>query len=354
MAAKRRNLNAIYTEPLPVPIIALPPLIVHHPISIAHYLYALIVAPVKWKYTRKHRHMATVETYTDSVSTHVSSIFVDSTEDMQALWKAGFFGKGTQSRSNPTWEIRTAKRLQAAMGEDTLAPEEVTAFRRAARRKFKNARAIAEAGGEAASETQSLDAESEIKKATLRKEDKPLRNSDGSVVSLEKLQLTYQEAFFLAYGLDCLEIYDDKTGDRITVPALLTLLMPDWNPDNSFIVNYVVYHHYRSHGWCIREGVKFGVDYLLYKRGPPLSHAEFGVIVIPVYNDESRNEAIRQDWSWSSGVNRVVSGAKKTLVFCYVQIPDSIYSWLTFDELLRRYSVREVTYKRWIPSRNRD
>jgi len=45
-------------------------------------------------------------------------------------------------------------------------------------------------------------------------------------------------------------------------------------PDNSFIVNYVAYHHYRSLGWTIKSGLKFCVDYLLYKRGPVFDHAE--------------------------------------------------------------------------------
>ena len=45
-------------------------------------------------------------------------------------------------------------------------------------------------------------------------------------------------------------------------------------PENPFIVNYVVYHHYRSLGWTVKSGLKFCVDYLLYKRGPVFDHAE--------------------------------------------------------------------------------
>jgi tRNA-splicing endonuclease subunit Sen2 len=45
-------------------------------------------------------------------------------------------------------------------------------------------------------------------------------------------------------------------------------------PDNPFLVNYIVYHHYRSLGWVVRGGIKFCVDYMLYKRGPVFSHAE--------------------------------------------------------------------------------
>jgi hypothetical protein len=44
--------------------------------------------------------------------------------------------------------------------------------------------------------------------------------------------------------------------------------------DNPFLINYVVYHHYRSLGWVVKSGIKFCVDYLLYKRGPVFHHAE--------------------------------------------------------------------------------
>jgi tRNA-splicing endonuclease subunit Sen2 len=39
-------------------------------------------------------------------------------------------------------------------------------------------------------------------------------------------------------------------------------------------VSYVAYHHYRSLGWVVKTGIKFCVDWLLYKRGLVFSHAE--------------------------------------------------------------------------------
>lgn len=44
--------------------------------------------------------------------------------------------------------------------------------------------------------------------------------------------------------------------------------------DNPFLINYVFHHHYRSLGWVVKNGIKFCVDYLLYKRGPVFHHAE--------------------------------------------------------------------------------
>ncbi len=54
----------------------------------------------------------------------------------------------------------------------------------------------------------------------------------------------------------------------------MTPITPNLHFDNPFLVNYTVYHHYRSLGWVIKGGLKFCVDYLLYKRGPVFSHAE--------------------------------------------------------------------------------
>jgi tRNA-splicing endonuclease subunit Sen2 len=61
---------------------------------------------------------------------------------------------------------------------------------------------------------------------------------------------------------------------RVHLHSLLTAPHQPLQLDNPFLINYVVYHHYRSLGWVVKGGLKFCVDYLLYKRGPVFSHAE--------------------------------------------------------------------------------
>lgn len=134
-----------------------------------------------------------------------------------------------------------------------------------------------------------------------------------AIENVEHLQLTLQEAFFLLWNLDCLSILnpDDVShrilhhvsfpflvshpplvdqGDTLTLiqiwnafqnvymprPSLAPSLDPPQQRrfDNPFLVNYVIYHHYRSLGWVVKSGIKFCVDYLLYKRGPIFAHAE--------------------------------------------------------------------------------
>jgi len=116
----------------------------------------------------------------------------------------------------------------------------------------------------------------------------------------------------------------------------LGTLLPQF--DNPFLIQYVVYHHYRSLGWVVKGGIKFCVDYLLYKRGPVFSHAEwvtpllspfffnsrscifrFAIVVCPVYEDPEDQAASSLDlqnsspcaWSWLSTINRVNSQVQK-------------------------------------------
>lgn len=97
-----------------------------------------------------------------------------------------------------------------------------------------------------------------------------LATVEVTVVNKEHLQLAHEEAFFLAFALGALKVVDTASQSVIPTRDLLTLLrqhsyfpprMPDTlQPDDPFLVNYAVYHHFRSLGWVPRPGVKFGVD----------------------------------------------------------------------------------------------
>ncbi|KAJ4416166.1 tRNA splicing endonuclease subunit sen2 [Gnomoniopsis sp. IMI 355080] len=180
-----------------------------------------------------------------------------------------------------------------------------------------------------------------------------------TVVNKEHLQLAYEEAFFLAFALGALKVVDTASQSVISTRDLLTLLrqhsyfpprMPDTlQPDDPFLVNYAVYHHFRSLGWVPRPGVKFGVDWLLYMRGPVFDHAEYGLVVLPSYK--------RLTWHQLMGVNRVLSKVFKSLVLVYVDIPSPTALEQGEGGLaagLSQYKLREVMVKRWSSNRNRD
>lgn len=104
---------------------------------------------------------------------------------------------------------------------------------------------------------------------------------------MEHLQLTLAEAFFLAWNFDCLTILDSDTDEPMSLAEIwdtfqhvhlappISSVAPPLRFDNPFLLHYVVYHHYRSLGWVVKTGLKFCVDYLLYKRGPVFTHAEY-------------------------------------------------------------------------------
>lgn len=198
-----------------------------------------------------------------------------------------------------------------------------------------------------------------------------------AIVSREHFQLTMQETFFLAYALGSLTVLDPFTKATIPNKDLFDLFRknssfppksnPSLSPDDSFMTSYVTYHHFRSLGWCVRGGAKFSCDFMLYQRGPPFTHAEYALLIIPSYTDEywSGDASLQsyvkgkqtRSWHWLHCINRVTTQAKKTLVLVYVDIPKPLNAEaeanLGVDEILGRYKVREFIVKRWARDRER-
>lgn len=434
----RPNYRHIHRFPLPVNAHPVPPVIPHNPLSILSaalsYLSFLISRP------SQEIHSA----YFDPAT---SSIHVTDEKAIKALWEMGFFGKGSLSRSEPSWLEREKKR-RGLLGGNTS--EEATRKRRSERRALKLERARSEklliedqlkreaaarqSGSTTPASEDSVDATAatiekfSVKKAMEAKyRESRLRSSqngettqpiDGSestngksvrfssvveqkeasststaplqdsglidenevdiediLENQEHLQLSNEEAFFLVYGLGVLRVFDRDQNTVIPTSTLFSLLrrhsyFPPHSesskitPDDPFMLSYVVYHHFRSLGWVVRSGVKFGTDYLLYNRGPVFSHAEFALIIIPSYNDpywsetEERRENVMskqsRSWWWLHCVNRVQAQVKKSLVICYVEVPPPTDPSQDIGELLGQYRVREFLLRRWIPNRTRD
>lgn len=82
----------------------------------------------------------------------------------------------------------------------------------------------------------------------------------------------------------------------------------------------------------------------MYESGPAFKHADFAVIVLPLYPDKIEE---RKSWLWLLRLNRICTQVKKTLILCHVHIPHNIDS-------LNDYSITQVIYKRWSPQKNRE
>lgn len=349
----------------------LPPLIPHNPLSwilyAVDYWFPPQVEAIKCK--------AVVEPFAGA-----SLVKVLDSKDQDTLWRMGFFGKGVLSRSEPSWFTRTSRRLNLeGSGDLPLTPEEVTQARRQERKKFKEERARVEqqelekvqrlergeavAGDDNTNDTpitapvrpsDNVKVDIEKIKTGMRLEDAEIVDDEGKLIQQEYMQLMPVEAMFLSQALGTLDVVDTDGKLLKGQDLLLALGYPD---KEKFLYNYVAYHHFRSKGWCVKSGVKFGTDFLLYKRGPPFSHAEFAIMVVPTYADEEKNRRLAPQWWWTSSVGRVIGGVKKTLVFSYVQVPeefDAIDSDFDLVAFLKASKVTDIVYRRWLPMRSRD
>ncbi|KAH9842176.1 putative tRNA-splicing endonuclease subunit tsp-2 [Teratosphaeria destructans] len=351
--------------------------------------------------------LATIITSTLTLPSYFSpetrSVHVTDPVHIRALWEMGFFGKGTLSRSEPSWLDRAKAKAQEMRGGGTA--DEATNARREERRLFKLERArlerekierqrAVEEGRMTREEAAAIEAALEEKNekvpkqnvdpasATRLNQTNPpapsapptgdIKGEDLDIANQEHLQLTLEEAFFLSYGLGVLQISipqpSPSSSDLLNLFAAHATFPPSplksIPPDNPFLLNYVVYHHFRSLGWVVRSGLKFSCDYLLYQRGPVFSHAEFALLIIPSYSNEywKTESGMRErrwkekDWWWLHCVNRVQSQVKKTLVLVYVDVPapKALREGGEVGELLRRYKVREFAMRRWIANRSRD
>lgn len=413
---KRPNYNEIHAKPLPLEVYPLPTFIPHNPISIVRIAVSLVSHSIR----RPSSHVVIHKAY---FSPETQSIHVTDPKSVRALWEQGFWGKGSLSRSEPHW-LDQEKRRRGLDAAQTS--EEYTKGRREERRQMKLERAKAQREaieeqlrreGTVISATQVEDLVdegivSESPKGTLYTPDsnKPLSSTagkedaivnaitqsveesphvpDAPIEDEEHLQLTFEETFFLSYVLGVLHVYYDNV--ILQPPQLLRLFCqhaefsPKENlsfddslshggvariaPDNIFLLKYVALHHFRSLGWVVRPGTKFGCDYLLYLRGPAFHHAEFAVMIIPSYSHPYWSETpertaattkkAHRDWWWLHRLNRVQTQARKTLMLVYIEVPppwdEDGTEKMDIGKALTSYRVRETIWKRWSMNRNRD
>lgn len=130
--SRKPNYNQIHALPLPLNIQPLPVLIPHNPLSIAQIIYTYL-SQLRSSYTSHPPCL-----YTGYLSLESRSVNVTDPATVRCLWEKGFFGKGSLSRSEPTWLEREMKRRGIIKGETS---EEATQKRRHERREFKKERA---------------------------------------------------------------------------------------------------------------------------------------------------------------------------------------------------------------------
>ncbi|CDK24380.1 unnamed protein product [Kuraishia capsulata CBS 1993] len=351
---------------LPVDTVDLSCFVPHNPVSWAVCLYKVYAGAVP---------------VLPTVRFESGNFFAADWASINKLWRRGFYGKGTLSRSEPSWFNRTKRRLRLDEGTE-LSSEEIIAQRRHQREEFKRQRqeldalerrykleedsanlARVEKLRHALTETKGRHARSStpVEEVEIRPEDDVLIQ-EGKLQNIEVLQLSHTETLFLKL-IGCIDIQSED-GPVGLKTAWMQILGLEFTSEDSRLLRFIAYAHYRSLGWCVRSGLKFASDFLLYQRGPPFQHAKYTLRVCGVKEGS-------MSWIRYSGINRVVSGVKKTMVLSYVTSEwnenefesireqmeccsdDHEFALLVAD-LVSHYRVDEVVYHRWVANRNRE
>ncbi|GME67543.1 unnamed protein product [Ambrosiozyma monospora] len=381
------------SKPLPVDIVPVPQLIPHNPLS---WCVVGICFFIGWaKINNKKAHV---------VYDQESMTFkIPDPKDMHRIWSSGYFGKASLSRSEPTWTDRTKKRLLNVNTKETVS-EDVVKQRRKERAEFKKERQRLDelekqyrlegddvklklldeerrnfndkSKGRVKNDNETkqhihhhrLNKENKGEPssstyqptlADLRKEDRDLIVDGKDIRNLEYLELMPVEALFLNIINSVNVTIEGKSYTSIQLFKLLCETYGEITPNNPFILQFLVYFHYKTLGWCARSGFKFSSDYILYERGPPFQHAKFAVTIV------DNSVVNKKSWTDYGSVYRVVSGVKKSMVLCFVDSPDKeefVEAWHSLEDsslqslksLLSLYGIDEIIYRRWSPSRTRE
>ena len=140
------------------------------------------------------------------------------------------------------------------------------------------------------------------------------------------------------------------------------------NLSTHFALRYAVYHYYRSQGWVVKCGLKFGTDFVLYKRGPSFKHSDYAVIIMPSIDGDTCE--LSKSWTCILGMTRVCGQVKKVrnmcrrglqlltcikiqkLLIAYVKIPAEMQPQdLQQPETFLRFQIWDVLVSRWVPSK---
>ncbi|TPX67650.1 hypothetical protein SpCBS45565_g03610 [Spizellomyces sp. 'palustris'] len=277
------------------------------------------------------------------------------------LWRGGFFGKAALSRGEPTWWKRMASDGQSTEGESLAARRR--AMRTAQRRNV----------AQLPSEVESMTSMSSFSNENDPLVSTPYAEGLGWGVLTtdpERYQLTPEEAFFLAYGLGILAVRESEEGDILepcelwsklrSHPNALTFASQLMGPEimttsklsSEFGVRYAAYHYYRSQGWVVKSGIKFGTDFD--------EDRFFDIpIVVPSVSHTTHEDTLpdipERTWVWALSVNRVCAQVNKRVLLCHVVVPSDITrTELADPTCIKRFAVWDVCIGRWVPEKTRD
>ncbi|KAI1732286.1 tRNA-splicing endonuclease subunit SEN2 [Ditylenchus destructor] len=93
----------------------------------------------------------------------------------------------------------------------------------------------------------------------------------------------------------------------------------------NLVRKFIVYRYLQKLGWIVRDGISFGVDFLLYKGGVQLYHSSIGIRIV------EPSERINDNYSLA--LKRELSNCKKSLMLASVEMPDSAFDLSDFKSI---------------------
>lgn len=268
-------------------------------------------------------------------------------EDISTLYNMGFFGKGSLSRGCPrsarkvqqpeTLRERQWKRRCEWSSQQNIVSSQVPLKQEDERISEKEVEVIVIAD---------TDTEGEDFISNLSPRLEKDRDSRPEV-----LNLLLEESLFLSYGLGCLYISDLYGQKNLSISEFWNICL---DSDKKFLQRYIAYHHFRSRGWVVKCGLKFGGDFLLYKDGPIFYHASYIVVTKVIFSENAvesgeLNEK-KMDWVTLMGLNRLAETSGKEVLLCYVIWPAGVLPNPSSPSIIKKFKVHEVLLRRWQPS----
>ncbi len=161
----------------------------------------------------------------------------------------------------------------------------------------------------------------------------------------EYLQLGPEEAFYL--------VAEAKVLSVMTKEAVLLTERELWvhlgQSNQKFCVRYAAYRHYRLGNWVPKSGLKFGVDFLLYKEGPLYYHSSFAVVVRDIDGCHSND----MNWRDIISLDRANEAAGKELVICQVTGSNAAIE-TGGPSSIDTMSIKDIFIRRWLPEKDRE
>eukprot|EP01112_Ceratiomyxa_fruticulosa_P014475 TRINITY_DN4145_c0_g1_i2.p1 TRINITY_DN4145_c0_g1~~TRINITY_DN4145_c0_g1_i2.p1 ORF type:complete len:385 (-),score=75.59 TRINITY_DN4145_c0_g1_i2:128-1234(-) len=320
-----------------------------------------------------------------------SGVWIVDREEGLDLYSCGFYGKGLLSRGGPNFYESGSSRPNAgnSSGFHIKHTKRVKVSREIVSNNNSN-------NNNSSSSSSSTPHKTHTHKSNPEKQPSNTNANTNTKLHEEYLQLSLVESFFLMYGLGCLRIikpipdhsneseedvlqsplFHQNSFQELSIKQCWTIFC---ETQHNFPYLYTVYHHYRTHGWTPKSGLKYGTDFVLYQQGPSVFHAQHTIVVITipekelscVNHQEEQGESSSSDqwekivpkdnvslvqrtlsWGVLNNLNRVSEQVAKGLIVCYVVLPERIKSDTPL--CLRDFKILPVKVSRWMPSKTRD